>query len=108
MLDSPIRRAYLPFHLRQRSRGPCPRSDEGAVISENPEKSIGDEATKMWETCAVELRVSLPKFVAAEVEAVQKADPEMLSRMVLYAVTRRTIFDHLATRTAFGTKREET
>lgn len=60
----------------------------------------------MWETCAVDLRVSLPKSVAAEVEEVQKSDPEMLSRMVLYAVTRRTIFDHLATRTAFGAKRE--
>jgi len=61
----------------------------------------------MWETCAVELSVRLPKNVAAEVEEVQRRDPEMLSRMVLYAVTRRTIFDHLATRTAFGVKREQ-
>lgn len=60
----------------------------------------------MWETCAVDLRVSLPRGVAAEVEEVQKRDPEILSRMVMYAVTRRTIFDHLATRTAFGAKRE--
>jgi hypothetical protein len=67
---------------------------------------MGDEAKRMWETCAVDLRVSLPKSVAAEVEQVQKSDPEMLSRMVLYAVTRRTIFDHLATRTAFGQKPE--
>ena len=59
----------------------------------------------MWETCAVDLRVRLPRNVAEEVEEVQKRDPEMLSRIVLYAVTRRTIFDHLATRTAFGTKR---
>jgi hypothetical protein len=66
----------------------------------------GEEARKMWETCAVDLRVSLPRGVAAEVEEVQKKDPEMLSRMVMYAVTRRTIFDHLATRTAFGAKRE--
>lgn len=58
----------------------------------------------MWETCAVDLQVRLPRGVAAEVEAVQKRDPEMLSRIVLYAVTRRTIFDHLATRTAFGTR----
>jgi hypothetical protein len=67
---------------------------------------MGEEARRMWETCAVDLRVSLPKSVAAEVEEVQKSDPEMLSRMVLYAVTRRTIFDHLATRTAFGRKNE--
>jgi hypothetical protein len=61
----------------------------------------------MWETCAVDLRVRLPKNVAAEVEEVQKRDPEMMSRIVLYAVTRRTIFYHLATRTAFGGKRGE-
>lgn len=52
----------------------------------------------MWDTCAVELRVKLPKPVAAEVEEVQRRDPEMLSRMLTYAVARRSIFDHLATR----------
>jgi hypothetical protein len=50
----------------------------------------------MWETCAVELRVKLPRAVADEVAEVQKRDPEFLSRMVMYAVTRRTIYDHLA------------
>lgn len=101
-------RVYLGRHLRKRSCGPVRYTVEGAVIPKNIEKTMVDEATRMWETCAVDLRVSLPKDVAAEVEEVQKSDPEMLSRMVLYAVTRRTIFDHLATRTAFGTKREET
>lgn len=61
----------------------------------------------MWDTCAVDLRLRLPKGVAEEVEEVQKRDPEMLSRVVLYAVTRRTIFDHLATRAAFGVKQKE-
>ena len=56
------------------------------------------EVERMWDTCAVELRVNLPKSVAAEVEEVQRNDPEMLSRMLYYAMTRRTIFDHLATR----------
>jgi hypothetical protein len=91
-----------------RLRGLCPRTTEGAFILQNIKKSMGDEARRMWETCAVDVRVSLPKSVAAEVEEVQKSDPEMLSRMVLYAVTRRTIFDHLATRTAFGARRDET
>ena len=50
----------------------------------------------MWDTCAVELRVQLPRPVAAEVEEVQRRDPEMLSRLLMYAVTRRTIFDHLS------------
>ena len=52
----------------------------------------------MWDTCAVDLRVNLPRTVAAEVEEVQRRDPEMLSRIVYYAVMRRTIFEHLTTR----------
>lgn len=52
----------------------------------------------MWETCAVDLRVHLPRSVAEEVQNVQRTDPDMLSRMVVYAVTRRTIFESLAAR----------
>jgi hypothetical protein len=51
----------------------------------------------MWETCAVELRIRLPEPLAAEVEEVQRQDPDMLSRMLAYAMARRTIFDQLAT-----------
>ncbi len=54
----------------------------------------------MWETCAVDLRVHLPKSVAVEVEQVQRNDPEMLSRILFYAMTRRTIYDTLAARAA--------
>ena len=50
----------------------------------------------MWETCAVDLRVELPKPVAEEVEEVQRRNPEILSRMLFYALTRRTIYEHLA------------
>ena len=50
----------------------------------------------MWDTCAVELKVNLPRNVAAEVEEVQRTDPEMLSRILYYALTRRTIYEHLA------------
>lgn len=50
----------------------------------------------MWETCAVDLRVRLPKPVAAEIEEVQRRDPEMLSRILFYAVTRHAFFHHLA------------
>jgi hypothetical protein len=67
-----------------------------------------EEASGIWETCAVDVRVRLPKTVAAELEEVQRRDPDMISKLVLYAVTRRTIFDHLAARTAFGGKRGET
>lgn len=54
----------------------------------------------MWETCAVDLRVHLPKTVAVEVENVQRNDPEMLSRILFYAMTRRTIYDTLAAKAA--------
>ena len=49
----------------------------------------------MWETCAVDLQVQLPRTVAAELEQVQRTDPELLSRMLLYAVSRRRIFDRM-------------
>lgn len=49
----------------------------------------------MWETCAVDLQVQLPRTVAAELEQVQRTDPEMLSRMLMYAVARRRIFDRM-------------
>lgn len=68
---------------------------------------MSDEATGMWETRAIDLQVHLPAAVAAEVEAVQKRDPELMSKIVLYVVTRRAIFDHLATRTAFGMRQDE-
>lgn len=56
----------------------------------------------MWETCAVELKVQLPRGIAAEVEQVQRTDPEMLSRILYYAMTRRTIYDSLLSRATFG------
>lgn len=52
----------------------------------------------MWETCAVDLQVHLPSPVAAEVEEVQRRDPDLISRLLFYAVTRRTIFEHLSER----------
>lgn len=49
----------------------------------------------MKDTCAIELRVRLPRPLADEVERVQERDPEMLSQIVAYGVTRRAVFDHL-------------
>ncbi len=49
----------------------------------------------MWETCAVDLRVTLPRPLAAEVEEVQRRDPAMLSRLLEYMLMRRAIYDHL-------------
>ena len=49
----------------------------------------------MWETCSVQLTVRLPRDIAAQAEEVQKTDPEFLSRVVLYGLTRRSIYQHL-------------
>jgi hypothetical protein len=56
------------------------------------------EAESMTDTCAVELRVRLPQPLADEVMRVKESDPEVLSRIVAYGVTRRAIFDHLVAR----------
>lgn len=52
----------------------------------------------MWETCSVQLNVRLPADIAAQAEEVQKTDPEFLSRIVLYGLTRRSIYRHLRER----------
>jgi len=49
----------------------------------------------MWEMCSVQLNVRLPGDIAAQAEEVQKTDPEFLSRVVLYGLTRRSIYQHL-------------
>ncbi len=52
----------------------------------------------MTEVRAIDLRVRLPRTVAAEVERVQEQDPDVLSRILTYGMTRRAIFDRLAER----------
>jgi len=52
----------------------------------------------MWETCSVQLNVRLPRDIAAQAEEVQKNDPDFLSRVVLYGLTRRSIYRHLKER----------
>lgn len=54
----------------------------------------------MWETCSVQLNVRLPRDIAAQAEEVQKSDPDFLSRVVLYGLTRRSIYRHLKERPA--------
>lgn len=52
----------------------------------------------MTDVCSVDLHVELPRTLAAEVEEVQRRDPDVLSRILAYGLTRRLIFDHLAQR----------
>ena len=49
----------------------------------------------MWETRAVQLNVQLPRDIATQAEEVQDSDPEFLSRVVLYGLTRRSIYQQL-------------
>jgi hypothetical protein len=49
----------------------------------------------MWETCSVQLNVRLPRDIAQQAEEVQRSDPEFLSRVILYGLTRRSIYRHL-------------
>lgn len=49
----------------------------------------------MWETRSVQLSVRLPRDIAVQAEQVQESDPEFLSRVVLYGLTRRSIYRHL-------------
>lgn len=67
-------------------------------------QSFGEmlEAKNAGEMRAVELRVRLPREVAAEAEDVQRRDPDMLSRILLYGLTRRAIFEHLRSRPDYG------
>ena len=49
----------------------------------------------MWTTRSVQINVRLPHDVAAEAEQVQEVDPDFLSRIVLYGLTRRSIYRRL-------------
>jgi hypothetical protein len=49
----------------------------------------------MWETRSVQINVRLPRDIADQAEEVMRTDPEFLSRVVLYGLTRRSIYRHL-------------
>jgi hypothetical protein len=53
------------------------------------------EASRSWETCTVQLTIRLPRDIALQAEEVQSTDPEFLSRVILYGLTRRSIYRHL-------------
>jgi len=56
----------------------------------------------MWETRSVQITVRLPHDIAEQVEGVQRENPEFLSRVVLYGLTRRSIYHQLRERTEEG------
>jgi hypothetical protein len=50
----------------------------------------------MWDTRSVQVSVRLPSDVAAEVKEVEQSDPDFLSRVVLYGLTRRSVYRRLS------------
>lgn len=58
----------------------------------------------MWETRSIQLKVRLPRELAQQAEEVQESDPEFLNRLVLYGLTRRTVFRQLREQEEGGTK----
>jgi len=61
----------------------------------------------MWETRSVQINVRLPRDLAAQAEEVQQTDPDFLSRVVLYGLTRRSIYQHLKGKDAASMASEE-
>jgi hypothetical protein len=61
----------------------------------------------MWETCSVQLKVRLPREIAQQAEEVQQSDPEFLSRLVMYGLTRRSVYRHLRGRDGGETVEQE-
>jgi len=49
----------------------------------------------MWETCSVQLNVRLPRELARQAEEAQEQDPEFLSRVLQYGLTRRSVYRQL-------------
>jgi len=67
-------------------------------LPRNPEeKSSSRQGVQllMWNTRSVRLNVRLPNDVASEAEEVQRSDPDFLSRVIQYGLTRRSIYHRL-------------
>lgn len=49
----------------------------------------------MWDTRPVEVVLRLPEDLADDVREVQERDPEFLSKVIRYGLTRRAMFEEL-------------
>ena len=59
----------------------------------------------MWETVSIDLKVQLPRDIAEQALEVHRNDPDFLARVILYGLTRRSIYRHLRERSAAGADR---
>ena len=69
----------------------------GHFVNFRATENLG-RSVSMWETRSVQITVLLPHDIAEQAEEVQKTDPEFLSRVVLYGLTRRSIYHQLRDR----------
>jgi hypothetical protein len=58
------------------------------------------------DSCAIDVRVQLPRDVAHQVQKIQKNNPQVISRLLVYGYTRQVIFDVLAGRVGGVANRE--
>lgn len=63
---------------------------------------FGEEALPMWDTRPIELELHLPEDLAEDVEELQETDPEFLTRVIRYGLTRRAMFQELSRGVAPG------
>ncbi len=70
----------------------------GLETGEEGEARTNNRSVTMWETESVQITVRLPHDIAKQAEEVQGTDPEFLSRVVLYGLTRRSIYHQLRER----------
>ena len=69
----------------------------GEFFGRNPFSNYTKPGMKpgMWNTRSVQLNVRLPNDIATEAEEVQRSDPDFLSRVIQYGLTRRSIYRRL-------------
>lgn len=80
----------------------CPLAAGATLFPPGLSAEIGENyisrlkgVVRMWNTRSVQLDVRLPNDLAAEAEEVQRSDPDFLSRVVQYGLTRRSIYRRL-------------
>ena len=56
------------------------------------------EQQRAHETREVTIKITLPHDIADQAEEIQRTDPEFLSRVVLYGLTRRSIYQGIRDR----------
>ncbi len=92
---SPTLACPSKLQSREGAPGPGPRTVScfHTIIHKKP---MMIEVDRSVDSCAIDLQVRLPRELADEVREVQERDPEALSRILVYGLTRRAIYRQLS------------